>query len=79
VLFDVKKILAFTDPLPPERLVCVRKASVAPEEEMIVMTNQAEDAMTPIFLIAGSPGVGKSTIGGALAGKLNKSLHIPKD
>jgi bacterioferritin (cytochrome b1) len=31
------------------------------EEEMIDMMNQAEDAMTPIFLIAGSPGVGKST------------------
>jgi adenylate kinase family enzyme len=46
---------------------------------MIDMTNQAEDAMTPIFLIAGSPGVGKSTIGGALAGKFPKGMHIPLD
>ena len=35
--------------------------------------------MTPIFLIAGSPGVGKTTIGGALAGKFSKGLHIPVD
>lgn len=35
--------------------------------------------MTPIFLIAGSPGVGKSTIGRALAGQFDKGLHIPVD
>jgi len=35
--------------------------------------------MTPIFLIAGSPGVGKTTIGRALAGRFAKSMHIPVD
>lgn len=35
--------------------------------------------MTPIFLIAGSPGVGKATIGRALAGTFPKSIHIPVD
>lgn len=35
--------------------------------------------MTPIFLIAGSPGVGKTTIGRVLAGKFTKGMHIPVD
>jgi adenylate kinase family enzyme len=35
--------------------------------------------MAPIFLIAGAPAVGKTTIGQALAAKFNKSLHIPVD
>jgi hypothetical protein len=35
--------------------------------------------MTPIFLIAGSPGVGKTTIGRALAGKFTIGMHIPVD
>jgi nucleoside-triphosphatase THEP1 len=35
--------------------------------------------MTPIFLIAGSPGVGKTTISKALAGRFAKSMHIPVD
>ena len=38
-----------------------------------------EEPMTPIFLIVGSPGVGKSTIGRALAAKFDRSLHIPVD
>lgn len=35
--------------------------------------------MTPIFLIAGSPGVGKTTIGRALAMRFTKGIHIPVD
>lgn len=35
--------------------------------------------MTPIFLITGSPGVGKTTIGRALAGTFPKGIHIPVD
>lgn len=35
--------------------------------------------MTPIFLIAGAPGVGKSTVSKALAGRFAKSIHIPVD
>ena len=35
--------------------------------------------MTPIFLIAGAPAVGKSTTARALAGQFQKSIHIPVD
>lgn len=35
--------------------------------------------MTPIFLIAGSPASGKTTIGHALAASFAKGMHIPVD
>lgn len=35
--------------------------------------------MTPIFLLAGSPAVGKSTVARALAKNYPKSIHIPVD
>jgi chloramphenicol 3-O-phosphotransferase len=35
--------------------------------------------MNPIFLIAGSPAVGKSTTSRALAGRFARSLHVPVD
>lgn len=35
--------------------------------------------MTPIFLIAGAPAVGKSSTARALAQKFQKSIHIPVD
>jgi len=46
---------------------------------MLISTNTTEEPMTPIFLITGSPGVGKTTIGKALAGRFAKSMHIPVD
>jgi predicted kinase len=35
--------------------------------------------MTPIFLVAGGPAVGKSTTAAALAGRFARSVHIPVD
>ncbi|MBE2233692.1 MAG: hypothetical protein IAE85_09370 [Anaerolinea sp.] len=35
--------------------------------------------MTPIFLVVGSPAVGKSTTAAALARRFAKSIHIPVD
>lgn len=35
--------------------------------------------MTPIFLIAGAPAAGKTTVSRALAGRFAKSIHIPLD
>ena len=35
--------------------------------------------MIPIFLLAGSPAVGKTTVARALAAKFAKSIHIPLD
>jgi hypothetical protein len=35
--------------------------------------------MTPIFLIAGAPAAGKTTVSKALAGRFTKSIHIPLD
>jgi predicted kinase len=35
--------------------------------------------MTPIFLLAGGPAVGKSTTAAALAARFPKSVHIPVD
>ncbi len=35
--------------------------------------------MTPIFLVAGSPAAGKTTVSRALAGRFAKSIHIPLD
>jgi predicted kinase len=35
--------------------------------------------MTPIFLLAGGPSVGKSTTAAALAARFPKSVHIPVD
>jgi len=35
--------------------------------------------MSPMFLVIGSPAVGKSTTSRALAARFHKSVHIPVD